>query len=156
MKTFLCILAAALLGGCGKSATDLRIEKLETRNTALETNLAADHQRIKWLQQDGIETTSILTNLLALCHTNSNDIMSLAFALKAESDSSAAVFHYLTNQISRSAAPKYISRPAQPAQMPADVAAQIRAEAEREWPNDYSMQLNVIKWQTEDWHKLHP
>jgi hypothetical protein len=40
--------------------------------------------------------------------------------------------------------------------MPADVAAQIRANAERQWPGDYTMQESEIRWQTEAWHKLHP
>ena len=41
-------------------------------------------------------------------------------------------------------------------QMPADVAAAIRADAERRYPTDFDMQLFVIKKQTEAWHKLHP
>ena len=40
-------------------------------------------------------------------------------------------------------------------QMPASVAAQIRADAEAQFPNDYEEQVFIIKQQTEAWYKLH-
>lgn len=55
---------------------------------------------------------------------------------------------------------QYYYRPATvatgPRQIPPSVLAQIRADAEREWPGNFDMQEFRIKQQTEAWHRLNP
>jgi hypothetical protein len=40
--------------------------------------------------------------------------------------------------------------------VPFDVYDKIAAKAEKEYPDSYSMQVNVIKWEIEAYNKLHP
>ena len=40
--------------------------------------------------------------------------------------------------------------------VPPEVSAKIIADAAKEFPNDYSLQVTKIKMETEAWHKLNP
>ena len=158
MKTVLILLAtAALLCGCQKAAPDPRIAKLEARISLLESNQLVDQEQINNALSLG-ETNVLKTHAL---------IGGVRKLMEGESELDQRLF-WLENPVNKTGnhSADYNSRlhidPTtglpypETNTMPAEVTAQIRAAAEREWPNDYDMQVFEIKNQTEAWQKLHP
>lgn len=160
MKTICCLLAAvALLCGCNQKP-DPKIAKLEARIVDLESNV--DHLTSRCNNQSNYEDQifSVQTNMLAELSgmTAPDGILTKLAESNAYYDGLIALQQMeITNLLARptaKSAPVYY-RPAQPGAMPAEVAAQIRAHAAERFPNDYDMQLFVIKQQSEAWYKLH-
>jgi hypothetical protein len=159
MKTILAILAAALLCGCQKSdPRDAKILALETTVSNLQVRMDRNRDIVN---SNFVNNDQTFSDISAMFGTNIIALRLLGDRLLAVEIQSSLLQFMLTNSVAKPPvrAQPYIARPAQPAQpgqMPADVAGEIRAMAQREWPNDYDMQLFVIKQQTEAWHKLHP
>jgi hypothetical protein len=164
MKTAAAILLlAVMVSGCGQKP-DPRVAKFEARITALEsnnaelfrqadnrwndcTNLLANQKSITAQMAGMFETNGIFSKLVA--NVDYNDTM---FAL---------IESQITNLQSAQSLPRPVARqyyvaPAVHGQMPADVAAQIRAKALAKWPTDYEMQAYEIKNQTAAWHQVNP
>jgi hypothetical protein len=159
MKTLLCIFAAAaLLCGCSKPAADPRIAQLETRITALESNISALQSQNE--KQNALATNlfCLHTRLLALVQSNLVVMQDQEFELGLHETVIKSLSGLVTNLMDRLAVknPQPYTRTAQPLQIPADVVNGIRADAEREWPTNYDMQIYEIQKQIEAWHKLHP
>ncbi len=157
MKTLPCLLAAtALLCGCGKSATDLRIEKLEARIAALETQqnetaISLSNNASLTLEAINLchDNETYLTNQLEDVHRILGRNANLSERMEGlEAWAIKAPFKGLNVQA-------YSTTPASPTTMPLDVRRQIVLDAEKKWPEDYDMQGYEIDKQTEAWHKLH-
>ena len=181
--SLLCILtvAAALLCGCNRDAKpDPKIAELETRVTKMEadlalltirfyaqTNLVADDSRFinaiyavqtnltNLTKQADYSTRDIsgLSNRVANLETLAADVQTFQLAARRLSDRVANLETLAASQTTRPAPPSVQSYA--PGQMPASVAAQIRADAAAQFPNDYDEQVFIIKQQTDAWHKLH-
>jgi hypothetical protein len=168
MKTLLCLLAAAaLLTGCNQKP-DSRVAKYEQRITALEsnatelfrqadnrwkdvTNLTAMQKSISVVMDDMAGTNGMLTRLMDNTAYNETRF-SLLEAQVTNLWYAQAIQDKLKSAVQR----QNYAAPAARGQMPAEVAAKIRAHAAEEFPKDYSMQVFMIGQETEAWRKLNP
>lgn len=158
MKLKLLFMAAAmaLLAGCGQKS-DPQFLKCEQRLTLLESNVTELFRQAdnRWKDVTNLQATA--RGFMNLEQTN----LRFAEALAVEIGSQNICMNLLQMEITNLQASikmpvvKYYSAP-QKSVMPASVATQIRAGAEREWPGDYRMQAYEITKQTEAWYKLHP
>lgn len=168
MKKIVAIAVAALfafaLVGCGKSVPNAA--RYEARITALESNVTELYQRNENRKADFTNVFAI-QEAMAIASSNQMNFNMGMFAQdtnqQVQLDLQLLLIEDLQARLTNRApvrAPVYrapvVYQQVGPTPMPASVAAGIRADAERRYPNDYSMQANVIKWQSEDWHKLHP
>jgi len=176
MKTTLCILAtAALLCGCNSS--DSKSAKLEARIASLERNNIELFRQAnnRWRDvtniwemekfsddfvKDLTKTNGVLMTMEAEIFCSDNLLKTVADQLIEQEDRQSATATTLSNLISTLNLSKSIPRVAATApsrgQPPADVAAQIRAAAQKLWPNDYEMQVYEINKQADAWRKLNP
>ena len=157
-------LFAFALVGCGKPVPNAA--RYEARITALESNVTELYQRNANRKADITNINEMVqmivdgsTNQLAfdakMMSQDSNQQVQLELQLLMIQDLQAR----LTNRTQSTYRQPTVYRAPQnsgPTVMPANVAATIRAEAERRYPTDYDMQNFVIKQQTEAWHKLNP
>ena len=159
--------AAMLLCGCNKQ--DSKIAQLETRIVALENQNAELKTSCDSLASQATNCAKSIDLIFTLV-TNSvvtpfdpnapldvnTGLVNPLYHLDERVDSLSVTLSNLISSLN-AAHPALIRVPVsatRPTQMPADVAAQIRAEAERRYPTDYDMQIFVIKQQTEAWQKL--
>jgi hypothetical protein len=156
LSAHLCVLCASafifLICGCGPDPRDARIEKLEKQVTSLEEN-----------------EENIQTNLHDVLHAE----MDSATAMKTNLDAinfKLSVLQFNYGEISNRIAEQNSAALPTPARagtagpvttatkngVPISVYNQIAADAAREWPESYSMQVAVIEHECETWLKLHP
>lgn len=164
MKTFFLILATGLLlGGCSDSK---RVAELEQRVKALEDHRAKDIADLKEIDRQMLEeqdkfTTNMLTGFEQLTNSEETEYMDTVVALTLQQ----AAIDRLSNSIAIIESGRFGSARPTPAAhtqsttlangMPSDVFAQIKSDAEKEWPGNYDMQAYEIRKQTEAWLKLH-
>lgn len=158
-------LFAFALVGCGKSVPNAA--RYEARITALESNVTELYQRNENRKADFTNVFAI-QEAMAIASSNqlnfNMEMIAQDTNQQVQLDLQLLMIENLQKQITNRAPVAYrppaVNRAPQynpgPTVMPANVAATIRAEAERRYPTDYDMQNFVIKQQTEAWHKLNP
>lgn len=91
--------------------------------------------------------------------TESNFVFTLS-ALQFEQDSMGRLTNLeaISNRIPRAyaAVRPQPQAPSMTSGVPTSVYNEIVAKAAKEYPDSYSMQVNVIKWEIEAYQKLHP
>ncbi len=144
--------------GCSRApAPDPRLDQLAARLDTLQSNVTDLYERNENRKS---EFVAFRSNTIGFLETN-------LFLLKTFGEEQVGhdvrlmlLEAQLTNAWARQNArtPQVIYRPAAAAvgQIPANIVAQIRADAEQRYPTDYDMQLYIIKEQTDAWTKLHP
>ena len=167
---------SALLCGCGP---DPRIAKQQEQITSLSNQIAELQTRLAKTEDNEAADARAIVPMFDLVHHNdtnsiwmSDQVLHLTLQAGEQSWRVQQITNYLGARFMKATAlpaefsdpTKYdqatglpIMRPAAnvaPGELPADVAAAIRADAERMYPTDYNMQLFHIKDQTEAWHKL--
>ena len=155
----ICLAGICLVAtGCGKP--DPRTSKYEQRITALESNITELYQRNENRRAQYREVYDFATNTASILNsmTESNGIVTILTTSSIEHEIKIATLERMLTNFFNSQnvklQPRPIARTPQPTVMPASVAAQIRAGAEKAWPGDYRMQAYEIKQQTEAWYKL--
>jgi septal ring factor EnvC (AmiA/AmiB activator) len=141
---------------CSCSKPDPRITQQQTQITHLNQRLDLLSDQLDAALKANATTLASVTNLEGWVKINSDMLVQDNQEI---ADLEAAAAQWRTNHPSTRAPARLLPRiDPETGQtiMPADVAAQIRADAERRYPTDYEMQAFVIKEQTEAWHKLNP
>jgi hypothetical protein len=150
-----------LICGCGPDPRDARIEKLakqvaslQDNQTQLRTNFLnlcqaeADFNTTLSTNLNRIELEIMLDQIRWAGITNQIADAIAAFAPPVRSAAARAPVHPITQPAAQAPATKN--------GVPISVYNQIVADAEKEWPSDYSMQVAHIENQCEAWQKLHP
>jgi hypothetical protein len=165
MKNLLCILAAVMLL-CGCNQNDARIRKLEQRVDVLQqsqsNSLASVETALSKMLRIVSDDQSNWQAMLPLLEKQATPEIDPATGLPPQMATDLRVTA-LETQFSNLIATINGRRATTPTQnhatagngMPADVAAQIRTDAEKKWPAQYDMQVYEINKQVEAWNQLH-
>jgi len=161
MKTTIPIfLTALLLCGCGQKADsrDARIAKLETNYTAL----ASAVRNLKEVVAESLTNTTSF--LIAVKNDETkragleNELRRALADQEAQTETLKVILSNLAASFQSPRQPPRVTTPPATAYrdgVPLAVYNSIAAQAAREWPNDYSMQVSEIKHQVEAYQKLH-
>jgi hypothetical protein len=153
------LLLAALLCGCQKS--DPQIAKMEIQITLLESNVANLDGQANRRWMDATNEKAIDMQLLEMEQTNNDVYEQLNIMLVTHEVEIETLQNQMTNLSLRipihsvQSATKTVASP-QGNKVPEDVLAQIRADAEKQFPNDYDEQVFIINEQVTAWRKLNP
>lgn len=155
MKTMLSILLPViLLSGCGKP--DPKIATIESRMTIMESNLNDVVRR----QNNASNVMQSQMEIDQTIYTNLESVGVKQVIEDAEYKINAydiADIRTIITNLSHTISGRPIVRTQHvPSPVPEDVMDQIRADAEKEFPNDYDEQLYIINQQVQAWVKLHP
>jgi hypothetical protein len=172
MKTLFCLVAAAaLMCGCN-SKPDPKVAELERRIDSLEKLNQKLDEREETIFEMATNTQALTMGLWGAqftAHSPMDVNTGLPIPIGARTDALAERIDTISETLSnliltlnaahpgavrQAYMPAQTSPPA-PGQMPADVAAKIRATAAEEFPNNYDMQVFAIKHETDAWYKLH-
>lgn len=148
VQTLSILLMVVLLCGCN-SKPDAKVAELETKITALESNIADLYERNEFRRQDETNIMIVVSNvaLSVLMQTNLFEVTQIQ--LQKQDGKLDAFSSAFSNFLLNAHPPATTS-----GRMPPSVAAQIKAKAAQRWPGDYQMQETEIRSQTEAWYNL--
>ncbi|MGA2541982.1 MAG: hypothetical protein ABSG78_10560 [Verrucomicrobiota bacterium] len=168
-KTEIGMVLLILLAGCGGNAEKKRMDAMELRMASLESTMSNLNER---------QINHFMTNMQIIVRsigrefTNDQRIDSLSQSMLLSAEASQQEWGMVSNLLARvdklesptnrtgrsltTVQPRLQSASAMKEGIPIEIYNQISAEAAKDWPGDYRMQVSRIEHEVEAYKKLHP